>query len=152
MDPITTTIDLGIEGIVSVVYVPSNARRMDVYRRLARAGDRHALEEVIADIVSAYGPMPGPVESLADLSMIRVLASGMGIRSIRRHEQDIIFRTSDPARLEKVMDGAPGRVRLVGGTTADALAEVYYRPSAEAARDKALLAILRKRLGGPAAG
>ncbi|MDG1899280.1 MAG: helicase-related protein, partial [Phycisphaerales bacterium] len=132
-DPTATTIDLGLGGIVPEAYVPSASRRMDVYRRLFRCEDSESLDAVVDDIVSAYGPMPTPVLRLVDLARIRVLAMLRGIRSIRRREQDVVFRVNRPDLLERQLQGMPGRVRLVGtggraGTGGGGISEIYWRP------------------------
>ena len=142
-------IDLGIGSLIPVGYVPDDRRRMDVYRRLARAQQVEELDAVVKDVESAYGPCPALVRQLIDLAMIRVLSSAIGVRSIRRHEQDVIFRTTDPGRLEACLTDLPGQVRLVGPGVARgrlAGAEVWWRPTEAAWEPDTLLALLRNRL------
>ena len=144
-----TSIDLGIGSLIPSAYIPDERRRMDVYRRLARAERVDDLDMVTADVESAYGPCPVLVCRLIDLAMIRVQACALGVRSIRRHESDIIFRTTDPGRLEGCLKDLPGQVRLVGPGVARgrlAGAEVWWRPTEAAWEPKTLLALLRRRL------
>ena len=143
------TIDLGIGHLIPVAYVPDERRRMDVYRRLARAAHVDELNAVTADIESAYGVIPTPVRRLIDQAMIRVLAGALGVQSIRRHEADVIFRTSDPAGLEAMLSGLPGKVRLVGqalGRASVAGSEVWWRPVSGSDEPAALLSLLRECL------
>ena len=83
--------------------------------------------------------------------MIRVLARGLDVQSIRRHEQDIIFRTASPGRLEGCLSDLPGLVRLVGPGVSHghmAGAEVWWRPTEAGWEPQTLLALLRNRLSG----
>ena len=45
------------------------------------------------DLLSAYGELPSRGEILFELAEIRISAAGLGIKSITRHEDDIVFRT-----------------------------------------------------------
>jgi len=147
--PAPSTIDLGIGGLVPEVFVPDDARRMDVYRRLARAGSVEELDSIVADIKAAYGELPSPVHDLVELALVRILSTALGIRSIRKHEADIIFRASSPRLIEQKLKGLPGMVRIVGGTgRSRADAEIWWRPPATAAEPSSLLALLRNRLQG----
>lgn len=144
-----TIVDLGIGNLIPTAYVPDERRRMDVYRRLARAMLVEELETVTVDIESAYGGMPAPVRRLIDQALIRVLAGPLGVQSIRRHDVDVVFRTIDPARLEGVLTGLPGKVRLVGqslGSASVAGSEVWWRPTAAAREPDTLLPLLGHRL------
>lgn len=132
-DPTGTTIDLGMGGIVPEAYVPSPVRRMDVYRRLFRCEDESSLDAVVADVVSAYGPVPTPVRRLIELARVRVLAMLQGVRSIRRRDRDVIIRCSRPRELAEQLEPLPGRVRVVetggrAGTGGGGTPELYWRP------------------------
>jgi transcription-repair coupling factor (superfamily II helicase) len=141
-----TTIDLGIAGSLPKGYIPSDVRRMDAYRRINRANDLDTLERVEQDLVSAYGELPRKARTLLHLAEIQVAATLLGIHSIARHEQDIIFKTRRPADLERSMSGARGSLRLVGQPDANGLTEVYFRPPANYLDEDTLLSVLRKRL------
>ncbi len=146
-----TQVDLGIGSLIPVAYIPDDRRRMDVYRRLARAERVEELESLVDDVQSAYGPCPVLLQYLIDLAMIRVLARGLDVQSIRRHEQDIIFRTASPGRLEGCLSDLPGLVRLVGPGVSHghmAGAEVWWRPTEAGWEPQTLLALLRNRLSG----
>ncbi|MCH2133772.1 MAG: transcription-repair coupling factor [Phycisphaerales bacterium] len=144
-----TTIDLGIRGYLPAAYIPSESRRMDVYRRLARATSITELDDVEEIVTSAYGPLPPPASRLSALARIRILAAQVGILAIQRREQDLIFRTMDVAGLEQKMGGVTGSLRLVGKADLQGRREVYWRPPEGALEPDEMgtvLAILRKRL------
>jgi transcription-repair coupling factor (superfamily II helicase) len=142
-----TAIDLGIKGALPKGYIPADARRMDAYRRVAMAADEEALERIRADLQSAYGELPARAERLFELAMIRAGASRIGVVSMSRRDDDVIFRTRDPAALEERMGGAKGSLRLVGDPSPDGVATVYYRPPKSYFEASSLLTVLRRRLG-----
>src|SRR5690606_3019905 len=80
------------------------------------------------------------------LAEIQISAARLGIVSITRHEDDIVFRTKRPADLERHMKGAKGSLRMVGQPDAEGVMEVYYRPPRQYLETDTLLSVLRSRL------
>jgi transcription-repair coupling factor (superfamily II helicase) len=147
LEPVETTIDIGISGALPRGYIPSDQRRMDAYRRVSLARSFDDLSQVERDLVSAYGSLPTAAQTLMQIAEIRIGAAMMEIDSIRRHESDIIFRTRRPDLLERAMTGAKGTLRPVGTVDASGMIEVYYRPPPRYFDDGTLLPVLRKRMG-----
>jgi len=146
--PPETVLELGVTGSLPRGYIPSDTRRMDAYRRVARADSLAALEGVRRDLESAYGDLPRSAETLLDVAAIRIAASALRVRSIVRHEDDIIFVTANPQALEQCMAGARGTLRMVGTPGANGAMDVYYRPPRQYLEPAILLRVLRKRLSG----
>ncbi|MCC7146717.1 MAG: transcription-repair coupling factor, partial [Phycisphaeraceae bacterium] len=96
VEPVKTHIELGIVGRITPQYIPSDKYRMDAYRRLSRAAAVQELELVRHDMVDAYGPAPALVQTLLDLTELRILASLAGIKGIQLDGQDVIFRVDPP--------------------------------------------------------
>jgi transcription-repair coupling factor (superfamily II helicase) len=141
-----STIDIGITGSIPKGYIPSDARRMDAYRRISRANDLEDIGQIEHDLVSAYGDLPRIAKVHIQLAEIQVAAATLGIISITRHENDIIFRTKRPADLERHMQHAKGSLRVVGQPDARGVTEVYYRPPTAYFEGDTILSVLRKRL------
>jgi len=141
-----TTIDIGIKGSIPKGYVPSDTRRMDAYRRISRANDHATLQQIEDDLTSAYGEPPRSTRLLLQLADLQVSAALLGIASIARHEEDVIFRTASPRDLETKMRGAKGTLRIVGQMGDDGMMEVYYRPPAGYLKGDTILTVLRQRL------
>lgn len=141
-----TTIDIGITGSLSKGYIPSDTRRIDAYRRISRANDLSTLRQIEQDLISAYGELPRSAKTYIHLAELQICAAMLGIHSITRHENDIIFRTSQPGDLETHMTGAKGTLRVVGQPDAAKFTEVYYRPPKAYLKDSTILNVLRSRL------
>ena len=142
-----TTVDLAISGALPKGYIPSDARRMDAYRRVSQANDEAALAKIRRDLVSAYGDLPRRAEILFQLAEIRIAAALLDIQSITRHEDDIILKSKQPRALEQRMRGAKGSLRMVGDVDGAGLTTVYFRPPSNYLETDTLLTVLRRRLG-----
>jgi transcription-repair coupling factor (superfamily II helicase) len=135
-----THVELGVDALIPLRYVPSDRQRMEIYRRLARCEGRAELTQLAADLADAYGPVPSAVQTLLDLAEIRVLAGELGMDSIILHAPDIIFSVRDFARAERAFRGAPGSVRLPDRQTA------HWRPPLAMLEMPTLVNVLLKRL------
>lgn len=144
-----TIVDIGITGSLAKGYIPSDVRRLEAYRRISRAETIEQLKQVERDLVSAYGELPANAQTMLQLSEIRILATAMGIKSITRHEYDLIILTQRPLELQAQMRDAKGTLRLVGQVDSRGLAEVYYRPPRNYFQSQTILTVLRHRLSNP---
>ena len=146
VSPLDTIVDIGLSGTVPKGWIPSDARRMEAYRRIGQADTIEALAKVTADLESAYGSAPATTKSLLELADLRLRAATLGIRSITRADPDVIFRASLPRELERLLAGVQGVVRVVGTADESGLTDVYLRPPKAFLDPKSLAAVLRKRL------
>ncbi|GJQ30718.1 MAG: transcription-repair-coupling factor [Phycisphaerae bacterium] len=150
--PTGTTIEIGVSALIPKAYIPSDARRLEAYRRLASAADPDALARVRADLHDAYGQPPKPAHRLLDLAEIRIALAGQGVRTLTIRERDLVFlvERTDPvaALLRRHAPRGDESVVALPPKPGERLAEVYFRPPANAlAEPDTLLAILRRRLG-----
>ena len=140
-------VNIGAGGWIPRGYVPSDRRRLEVYRRAATVQDPAAVDRLRADLSSAYGEPPAAVQGLLDLAEIRAMAGVLGARSMEITGPDLVIRCKDPAPFRQAFKGMQGTVRDVGGVGADGLREIYVRPPKAFLEPASLLAVLRKRLG-----
>ncbi len=141
VEPVRTHFELPVAGRLTRQYIASNKYRMEAYRRLSRAASFEQLEKVAGDLVDAYGPAPESVQTLLDLTELRIAASLLQIDSLKLDGPDLIFRTRRAQLLEPVLQDASGRTTVVDAAT------VYYRPPQNHLNPpQTLLAVLRKML------
>jgi transcription-repair coupling factor (superfamily II helicase) len=148
--PSDTVLDIGVAASIPRAYIPSDLRRMEAYRRIAMAKDPAQLGKVRADLESAYGAPPAGVGVLLDMADVRLAATLLGVRSIARREQDVVFRTLNDAMLRAKLMGIQGTVRVIGKPDEAGLVDVYMRPSKGLVEPKALLKVLHRRLAASA--
>ncbi len=153
--PSATSIEIGISGLIPKSYIPSDARRLEAYRRLATAADTEQLEQVRKDLVDAYGEPPRPVQRLFELAQVRALASGLGVKTVTIREKDVVFLAHDPRPVARRLEengrasskaAEDASVRVLPPKSETELSEVYFRPREEYMEPSTLLAVLRKRL------
>ena len=85
-------IDLPLEAHLPDDYVPEEAQKLELYRRLARArtaGDIAAFRQEVTD---RFGPMPMPVLRLAEVAELRLAAEAAGVASMSREEGNLVVR------------------------------------------------------------
>jgi transcription-repair coupling factor (superfamily II helicase) len=146
VSPLDTILDIGLTGSVPKGWIPSDARRMEAYRRIGQADTLAALSKVAADLESAYGEAPAATKDLLEAAEIRLRAATLGVRALVRKDQDVIFRTTRPRDLESLFAGVQGAVRVVGSPDESGVTDVYFRPPKAFLEPKSLAAVLRKRL------
>ena len=144
--PTEIVIDIGASGLLPKAYIPSDARRMEAYRRITLADSMDDLRAVERDMREAYGAPPRAAERLLELAELRVGARDLGVRSILVQSPDVILRTENPAPVAAALAGAEGTVRPLPPKAPGALHEVYFRPPPNFMAPETLLTILRRRL------
>ncbi|HYE03176.1 MAG TPA: transcription-repair coupling factor, partial [Phycisphaerales bacterium] len=147
--PSQTSVELGLVGVIPKAYIPSDARRLDAYRRLTLAQSPEQLDAFERELQEAYGPAPPPVRRLLDLAELRIAANRLEVRALAVRDQDVVFRTPDPGRLESLLREAKGTVRILPPKPGEEVCEVYYRPPESYFKPQTLLAVLRKHLCAP---
>ena len=153
----SSSIEIGISGLIPKAYIPSELRRLEAYRRFAAAASHEQLQHVRDDLISAYGDVPRPVMRMLDLAELRIALADLGTRTVTVRDRDVVFLTHDPeqlvARLAAEHDGRP-MTQAAAEATVRALApkmpgmahEVYFRPPDSYFDPESLLRVLRKRL------
>jgi transcription-repair coupling factor (superfamily II helicase) len=136
VEPPQAVVDLPVEAHLPDDYVPEEAQKLELYRRLARArtpGDIAAFRQEVTD---RFGPMPPPVLRLIEVAELRLVAEAAGIASIAREEGRLVFRFGagvTRAAAMELLSGAP----LPGVRAGDivfASNQVRVRAPAEASR------------------
>jgi transcription-repair coupling factor (superfamily II helicase) len=85
-------VDLPIEAHLPNDYVPEEAQKLELYRRLARARSAGDLAAFREEVIDRFGPMPAPVLRLVEVAELRLAAEGAGVSSISREEGQLVVR------------------------------------------------------------
>ncbi len=91
-------IDLPVEAHLPDDYVPDEAQKLELYRRLAKVRDPGGLAAMRQEIVDRYGPMPDPVVRLAEVVELRLAAEAAGIASMAREDGELVVRYATVSR------------------------------------------------------
>ncbi len=85
-------VDLPVEAHLPDDYVPDEAQKLELYRRLARARSTGDLAAFRQEVLDRYGPMPDPVARLIEVAELRLTAEAAGVASISREEGWLVVR------------------------------------------------------------
>jgi transcription-repair coupling factor (superfamily II helicase) len=85
-------------------YVGDDDVKLDIYRRLARAGGSGEIDELRQELRERFGPPPAEAEHLLDLSRLRIIGAALGIQHIlvRADEARVSFRAGTAPRLARL--------------------------------------------------
>ena len=80
-EPGEIEVELGLTAFLPATYVPDEAVRMSLLRRLASAGGRK-LETLERELVDRFGKIPPPARQLVELFRLRALVRQAGLSSM----------------------------------------------------------------------
>jgi transcription-repair coupling factor (superfamily II helicase) len=87
-----TVVDLPIDAYLPDDYVEHEAQKLELYRRLGRAGTDGEVGAVAAEMVDRFGPLPAPVERLLEVARVRIAAEAAGVVSLAREGRELVVR------------------------------------------------------------
>jgi transcription-repair coupling factor (superfamily II helicase) len=154
--PSSTTVEIGIGGLIPKAYIPSDKRRLAVYRRVATAATMTDLDQALKDIRDAYGAPPAALVRLVELAQLRLALAALNVRGVTIREKDVIFfckhrvpvAAALAARVE-TQSAAAATIRPLAPEQPGGLDMVYFRPPESYLEPQTLLTVLRRRLGLP---
>ncbi|HEV7810392.1 MAG TPA: TRCF domain-containing protein, partial [Candidatus Limnocylindrales bacterium] len=85
-------VDLPVEAHLPDEYVPEEAQKLELYRRLARARDGGDLAAFRQELIDRFGPMPQPVVRLVEVAELRLTAEAAGVASMSREAGQLVVR------------------------------------------------------------
>ncbi len=81
-------------------YITEAQHRIDIYRKLAQATDKGALEALKKELRDRFGPIPPAAELLLQIAELKYMAQDKGLTSIETKEDKIILmRNNDPIQV-----------------------------------------------------
>ena len=80
--PEPVRLDVNVDAYVPVDYIPYEQAKVDVHRRIAAAREVAELEELRAELLDRFGPLPEPLENLVTLQQARIKLGQAGARAV----------------------------------------------------------------------
>ena len=95
-------ISLSGSAFLSESYVSDAGQKLHIYRRLARIQQASEVEEMRAELLDRFGPLPDEVERLVDAATLRLLGQRLGIERIlvRGRTARVNFRAGVNPRMQ----------------------------------------------------
>jgi transcription-repair coupling factor (superfamily II helicase) len=109
-------VDAAIDAYVPADYVPLEAAKIDVHRRIALAQSADELRELVVELHDRFGPPPPPVENLVLIQEARLKLAPIGADylTLRGGRVTIGKLTVGPAELRAIRAEHPRALYQVG--------------------------------------
>jgi len=116
-EEVSTQFDIDVDYYIPDSYIPDSGTKIRIYRRLLLAGELEEIEEIRAELLDRFGPMPVPVDNFLKISSLRVKARNKEIKALRRRgkEVEINLGRSLPADFNQKASGF--RIKKLGATS-----------------------------------
>ena len=75
-------VELPINAHLSHDYVPGERLRLDLYRRMADVTSRESVDEIRAELIDRFGPLPAEAQALLGVAQLRALAKGHKVSEV----------------------------------------------------------------------
>jgi transcription-repair coupling factor (superfamily II helicase) len=114
-----TEVELRLPALLPEAYVGDVHMRLALYKRIAAAVDESALDELTAELVDRFGPLPAPALALLRVARLRLLARAVGVRKLDLGAQGgyVLFEAQnsvDPRAVVKLIQDPAREYRLDG--------------------------------------
>jgi transcription-repair coupling factor (superfamily II helicase) len=102
-------VDAQVDAYVPASYVPLEAAKVDVHRRIALARSPGELRELLAELADRFGPVPSPVENLVAIQEARLKLAPVGADylSVRGQRATVGRMVVGPAELRAIREELP---------------------------------------------
>ncbi len=107
-------IDVTVDAYIPEKYIPDAPGRIEAYKRIAAIETQADADDVLDELDDRYGEPPAAVRGLVDISLIRIVAAGLGIYEIGQRQDALLMYTDTLGRrdLSPLTRALPGRISL----------------------------------------
>ncbi len=114
-------VNLHVPARIPDGYLPDVHGRLLLYKRIASAQSREALDDVMAEVIDRFGPLPDPLRQLFRITALRLRLIPLGIERLDLGASGgrIEFSASttvDPFVIVQLVQRQPATYRMEGGT------------------------------------
>ncbi len=112
-----TSIDVDIDAFIPASYIPNEAQKLDLYKRIAGIENRDEKEAVLEELIDRFGDPPKSVENLLMLAEYKARAHRYGFTEVAQKGtwvRFVLFERAkvDPARIPDFVARYAGRMKF----------------------------------------
>lgn len=93
-------IDITVDAYIPEKYIPYTQNRIESYKRIASLESEDDVSDLLDEFIDRYGDVPESVMGLIDISLLRVLASSVGITEVVQRKDSLMFYSNDFAHID----------------------------------------------------
>ncbi|MBE6887264.1 MAG: transcription-repair coupling factor [Ruminococcaceae bacterium] len=93
-------IDITVDAFIPEKYIPYTQNRIESYKRIAALENEDDVSDLLDELIDRYGDVPQSVMGLIDISLLRVMASSVGINEVVQRKDQLIFYSADFAKVD----------------------------------------------------
>ena len=106
-EPSEVKLDVPTDAFLPVDYVPKEELRLEAYRRLAAVTSQAEVDDIRAEWIDRYGPVPEPADALLAVGSLRAECHRLGLRDVQlvgtqARLGPITLKTSEELRLRRL--------------------------------------------------
>ena len=94
-----TTVDLDVDAFIPPAYIVNEIQKLDIYKRIAGIENQAECDDMKEELLDRFGAVPGEVENLFRIAMIRVSAHRLYMTEVRGRGGEIRFTFKPDARI-----------------------------------------------------
>jgi transcription-repair coupling factor (superfamily II helicase) len=117
-ETVDVRIDLPGEAFIPRSYVPDMRMKIDLYRRLTRVTAAEELNDLRAEMLDRFGPLPPPAAGMVQFAQLRIAAARWQIESIGREEGYVVFQYLNRQKIEELNRLCKNQLRIVDDRSA----------------------------------
>ncbi len=96
-----TSIEIKINAYIPYEYIPDEMQKLDIYKKIALIKNEKDFTDIQEEIEDRYGEVPGIVDNLLNIALIKSKAHALGIESVKELGKEILFEYKQDAKIDK---------------------------------------------------
>ena len=142
-----TSIDLAVSAFIPPEYIPEEAQKLDMYKRIAAVTDTEEAEEILEEMIDRFGEPPRSVQNLIGIALTRAMLHRAYVKDIRQTNEEVclvMFERAEvnAARIPELLQSDTWRNRLYFRAVPEP--QFSLRVKANVKRQKELLRTLQE--------
>ena len=95
-----TTVDLDVDAFIPPAYIFNEIQKLDIYKRIAGIENQAECDDMKEELLDRFGEVPGEVQNLFRIAMIRVSAHRLYMTEVRGRGGEIRFTFKQDAKIK----------------------------------------------------
>lgn len=116
-EPQEVLLELEYTGYIPDAYISNPQIKMEIYKKIASVSNKEELDQMYAELLDRFGPVPDEVSSLLALADIRIICRKLMIASLKERNgvariEITQFSAISPSKFVRMAAESAGRVQL----------------------------------------